>query len=280
MDEITNPAPAFLDSLYLHHCGFEHCAPEHNFGPAIRDHTLLHMVLNGKGKFYAGGKCYELHAGEGFLILPGAVTTYTADRENPWYYCWVGCSGTDVPRIIQSCGISPEQPIFRFDSPDRMEHCVAALLDSVGPEQNQFATTARLYDFFAAIAGSFDRQAGPKRSLLDNAIDYIARNYSYHITVEDIARYTGIDRSHLFRIFKKELGCSPQEYLLDYKLSRAALLLSQSTLSVTETMYSSGFADLPNFSKQFKKKFSCSPAQFRREKRRSPLYYRDNAASS
>ena len=96
----------------------------------------------------------------------------------------------------------------------------------------------------------------------------MAKNYSYHITVEDIARRLGVDRSHLFRIFKKGLGCSPQAYLLDYKLGRAVQLLVQTDLTVTEIMYSCGFADLPNFSRQFKKKFGAPPALYRAESKK------------
>ena len=84
-------------------------------------------------------------------------------------------------------------------------------------------------------------------------MEYALRNYSYGITVEELARHVGVDRSHLFRIFKKMLGISPQEYLLNLKLARARELMESTELSVTEIMYSCGFNDLSNFSKQFKK---------------------------
>lgn len=265
--EVKNTSPARIEGVYLHHCGFEHCTPGHSFGPAVRDHTLVHMVLDGKGRFYAGGRSYLVEKGQGFLIEPGAVTTYAADLEDPWYYCWVGFSGSDVPAILRQCGLGADCPVFPFPSAEEMERCVARLQQSVGPDANPFATTARLFDFFALLGGT-PGPAARSRGLLEAAIDYMAKNYSYHITVEDIARHLGVDRSHLFRIFKKGLGCSPQAYLLDYKLGRAVQLLVQTDLTVTEIMYSCGFADLPNFSRQFKKKFGAPPALYRAESKK------------
>ena len=60
------------------------------------------------------------------------------------------------------------------------------------------------------------------------------------------------------------LGVSPQEYLLGFKLARALELMEGTDLSVTEIMYSCGFNDLSNFSKQFKKAYGCPPASYRR----------------
>lgn len=66
--------------------GEEYCAPGHSFGPAIRRYTLIHYVVSGRGSLYARGGKYPVEAGQAFLILPGEVTTYTADWEQPWHY--------------------------------------------------------------------------------------------------------------------------------------------------------------------------------------------------
>ena len=234
------PAPDRGGNVYLCQCGFQHCESLHNFGPAVRDHYLIHCALSGKGSFQVGERRFRLTAGQGFLIHPGIITTYTADKTEPWYYCWVGFGGSGSDFIINQCGLSLEQPIFSFKSPEVMEKCVGEIYSSINPSENPFLTTARLYDFFALL------------------------------TVEDLARHVGVNRSHLFRIFKKMLGMSPQEYLLGFKLTRARELMETSDLSVTEILYSCGFNDLSNFSKQFKKAYGVSPVTFRKNLSPSP----------
>ena len=73
--------------------GEEACVPGHSFGPAVRKYTLIHYVMRGKGTLYARGGAYPVRAGQAFVILPEEVTTYQADVEDPWHYCWVGFDG-------------------------------------------------------------------------------------------------------------------------------------------------------------------------------------------
>lgn len=70
--------------------GFEHCRPRHAFGPAVRSYWLLHYIVSGCGVFRSGGKEYAVSAGECFVIHPGEVTRYEADRADPWHYIWIG----------------------------------------------------------------------------------------------------------------------------------------------------------------------------------------------
>ena len=81
--------------LTIYFCGHESCAPGHFFGPAIRTHYLLHVILKGKGIYRTGSKEYSLKEGEGFLIKPQEVTYYEADPLEPWEYAWVSFAGGD-----------------------------------------------------------------------------------------------------------------------------------------------------------------------------------------
>lgn len=258
------PSPDRGGNAYLYQCGFERCKSLHSFGPAVRDHYLIHCVLAGKGTFLVGERRFSLSAGQGFLIHPDIITTYTADADDPWYYCWVGFGGEGSSFIMSQCGLSLEQPVFSFRNVEKMEKCVGEIYRSVTPSSNPFTTTARLFDFFSLLYRENDPKRLMSRGAVDSAMEYAARNYSYGVTVQDLARHVGVDRSHLFRIFKKMLGVSPQEYLLGFRLARALELMEGTDLSVTEIMYSCGFNDLSNFSKQFKKAYGCPPASYRR----------------
>lgn len=46
------------------------CTPAHSFGPAIRDHFLIHYIIEGSGTFLENGKLYKLHKNQGFIIFP------------------------------------------------------------------------------------------------------------------------------------------------------------------------------------------------------------------
>ena len=82
------PGEPFLD-LNLYQCGSEQCAPCYSYGPVARNHFLFHYIISGEGIFHTqnarGDACtWSLGQGEGFMIFPGLIHTYTADAANPW----------------------------------------------------------------------------------------------------------------------------------------------------------------------------------------------------
>jgi AraC-like DNA-binding protein len=248
--------------VYIHQVGWEACGRGHSFGPAVRDHFLIHCILEGEGTFSVGNKEYRLNRGEGFLIVPGVVTYYRADRNNPWKYCWVGFNGTEAAKICSQCGISLEHPAFSYADPTRMETCMRELREICDSGSNEFLTLSRLYEFFSMIQREA-APAGKRAGIVEPALDYISKNYSYGITVGQIASHLGISRSHLFRVFKGKLGLSVQEYLLSFRLKRAGNLMETTDMTIKEVMYSCGFNDLPNFSRQFRKVYGMPPGAYR-----------------
>lgn len=101
--------------LAVYNCGFQRCSPGHTWGPAVRDHFLIHYITSGKGVYDSGSGKYSLSAGDGFLVVPNRLITYWADQSDPWEYYWVGFNGTDAERLVCEAGLSAEQPIFHYD---------------------------------------------------------------------------------------------------------------------------------------------------------------------
>ena len=251
-------------ALYLHHCGEEYCAPRHTFGPAVRDHWLFHYIFNGSGTFYRKEESYHLTAGQCFLISPGEVCTYAADAETPWHYGWVGLNGGDAPRTLALCGLSRETPVAAPSSPEIMLPHLRDLIESCRLAGNDLAVMARLYRLLEEMSYGMppQRREGKTFDLLE---EYLGRNYSYHLSVAQLAEQLHLDRSQLFRVVKRETGLSPQQYLTRYRLRESLRLLRETELPITEVVYSVGFEDLSHFSRCFKREYGISPRQYRRE---------------
>ena len=71
--------------LSIFNCGLERCAPGQTWGPGIRDHYLIHLVVSGKGIFEVGGRTWEVSEGDLFFARPSQLIRYTADYG---YYPW------------------------------------------------------------------------------------------------------------------------------------------------------------------------------------------------
>ena len=98
------PNENFLD-LRLYQYGWEQCAPLHSFGPFVRNHFLFHYVISGRGFLDSTApdgvtRRYDLGADQGFLICPGQVNTYCADKDQPWKYVWLEFDGLRVREYL------------------------------------------------------------------------------------------------------------------------------------------------------------------------------------
>ena len=94
------PNERFVD-LGLYQYGWEQCEPLHSYGPYARNHYLFHYVISGAGTLMSTDSkgmtnTYHIKSGEGFLIHPKQVNTYSADRDHPWEYTWLEFDGLRV----------------------------------------------------------------------------------------------------------------------------------------------------------------------------------------
>lgn len=257
------------DGIYIINAGRQVCLPGYAFGPAVRDHYLIHFISAGRGRYEVGDKAFELSAGEGFIIYPGARTLYRADRDAPWTYQWVDFYGREADALMARCGFRYGEDLT-FSSDKGAEICTY-LADIAGhynaPEENdRLAATGYLYLFLSQIA-----RARPKYGYVETVTQYIQLQYAYPITVADMAARVGLNRSYLCKIFKASMDVSPQEYLLDFRMGRAKCLLRETDLPVAEVAYSCGFRDFPHFSTQFKKREGVSPGHYRRTEKGKPV---------
>ena len=98
-------------------------------------------------------------------------------------------------------------------------------------------------------------------------LSYIHTHYFENITIEDIAKSANISKSECFRCFKGIVKKTPVDYLLDYRLSRAAGLLTNTEQTVLDIGLSCGFQNPSYFGKIFKEKCNVTPGQFRKQTR-------------
>lgn len=225
----------------------------------------------GQGTFTIAGKTYELGPGQAFIIRPGEETTYRADDDDPWSYMWVGFHGYRAEDFIEAMGYVKGSPIIKIEQMDTCAECINKMLEySQITRINEVKRMSALMLLFATImednasdAQESDNIEYPSKIYVKAAVDFITEKYMNKIKIDDIADFIGISRSHLTGSFKKEMGVSPQEYLINFRLEKAASLLRSSKEQINIIAYQCGYEDSLSFSKAFKQKFGMSPKSFR-----------------
>lgn len=78
-------------------------------------------------------------------------------------------------------------------------------------------------------------------------MDYIAANFDKRLKINELADRIGVNRSYLTSSFKKSLGCSPQEYLMNLRIEKAKTLLKNGDIQVSEVAAKVGYGDPAGF---------------------------------
>ena len=255
--------------LCLCFCGIEVCKSSHSFGPAIREHYIIHYILDGKGIYKVGDKVYNLEKNQGFLICPGDLTYYEADNDDPWTYIWVAFNGIKSEQYLKYANLSHENLIFESNHKELLKDYVLDML-KINRMRNcdELRLHGLLYLFLSTISDSVDYNVSENKDLsytlyIEKSIEFINNNFANNIKVTDIANYVGLNRSYLSSLFKKSLNVSPQEFLLSVRMNKAYELLKKLELSIGDVSRSVGYIDPLTFSKTFKKYSGYSPKQYR-----------------
>lgn len=271
------PSENFVD-LGLYQFGREQCEPAHSFGPAARNHYLFHYVISGTGTLMADDskgntKTYSVKSMQGFMIFPGQITTYIADKELPWEYVWVEFDGLRAKSIAESAGLTMDTPIYHAQSKSLREDMMNEMLYMTqNRESSPFHLIGHLYLFLdymmRSSAGTNIQKGSQLRDFyIHEALNFMEHNFQNDISVEDVAAVCGLNRSYFGKIFKQAVGKSPQEFLLSYRMAKAAELLKLTQLSIGDISQAVGYDNQLHFSRAFKNIYGMSPREWRNRNR-------------
>ena len=204
----------------------------------------------------------------------------------------------DVPNLLQAVQTSrPWVVCFEYDIPDarglaallevKTHHSSLPIIMLTEKHGRRLETLAfrhcvwdylvkpmpvrRLCDCLRSIgtAASAQNYAGlPGRTCapvaLAPAISYVAANCAEKLSLSRAAKLCDLSRFQFSRTFKKEQGLTFRDFVVQTRIQRAAELMKQPAVSVTEAAFMAGFNDLSYFSRVFRRQLGVSPSQYRR----------------
>lgn len=265
------PNSDYLHDLYFSFCGFSKNAPLHSFGPAKREEYIIHIIFEGKGTFKINGHTFFLQANQGFVIPPHVSSIYQADEEEPWSYCWLGFNGSLAKKYLDSMGIKDNSLTFQLKEVKSFAQIIRACMNyQEDTYVNELRLNALTYQFLADIIekSTFDRnliKRSNQSQHIEDILNYIHKNYSKKINLSVVAAEFHLNTSYLSRLFKKEMSQTVGEYIEEFRINRAAEMMTLSESTIKAISEESGFKNYVSFARAFKKLKGQSPNQYRKE---------------
>ena len=258
------PSSHNIGDLRLYCCGRRLNAPGHRFGPHARDNYWLIFLKEGCGWYDTGGNHYRLEKGDIFIAYPNRKIRYYADADSVWSIYWVSVGAPSFEDYLSDIGVDESYPIIHVASSLALEHTFELLLETI-PDltlPSRFTCISLLYRFLSLLAPS-NHSAVCDRNYVEKAIFFMTSHSSEPITISDVANTVGLTISYFSRLFKKKIGMRPSEWLNQYRLDRASVLLTETSMKIRDIALSVGFDDPLYFTKRFNEHFGVSPTKWR-----------------
>ena len=217
----------------------------------------LEFFLNNAGVSMVNGEECPHKRGNILLAKPGDIRSCNVAFKTYYIHFEV-----DDPLLREQIENLPG--FFEAERSEAMEKAFLEIFEgfySVSvPEQ--FAASARLVLLLCEL-GRCEKPRSGNVHVLNRARRFIERSYGEKISVRAIAAHCNISETHLYRIFKNTLALSPNEYLLETRLSAARRLLCYTDRSMNNIALDCGFGTQSYFSDCFKRKVGISPIKYR-----------------
>ncbi|MFA7403875.1 MAG: AraC family transcriptional regulator, partial [Pelobacteraceae bacterium] len=114
----------------------------------------------------------------------------------------------------------------------------------------------------AALKVTARISSGTVRLEIHRAIQYLHDHFDERLAVAELAGVAGISPPHFSRLFRRETGHSPLDYLIKVRIQRSRVLLRAGTDSVTSVALKCGFATPSHFADCFRKQCGISPSEY------------------
>ena len=86
------------------------------------------------------------------------------------------------------------------------------------------------------------------------------------LSIAALARVARLSPFHFIRTFEAVLGTTPHQFLMRLRLRRAAVRLRTTDVNITDIAFASGFGDISNFVRGFRREFGITPSEYRQRK--------------
>lgn len=242
-----------MEQISLISYGRDECKANKRRVYTIPDFYMIHFIEKGSG-YYNGIK---LSAGQGFICMQNEVCNYIPDKNDPWTYNWINIRGKGADILIKELSLKNNTFLWNTVKSKRAFEKIWQYQGNKNLEELTALST--VYSIFAEQSAEKNL---PKRDYATETKSFFESRFAEGVTVEDAAKTLNISRAYLRNVFFEKEGISPQGYLMNLRMNRAAELLLRD-YTVTEIAAAVGYEDVLQFSKMFSKYFGLSPTKFR-----------------
>ena len=217
-------------------------------------------VESGSIEVSIGQNGHLLRAGDSLLVLPDEIHAYHTPEAS---VCRMVIFSEDYAHDAYTAlkGKALASPVFRMD--ERIRAYVSETLAAPDAPRLHRKACLGLVCAEALVQSALVERDRAEDALLCKIIAFVQNNFTQDISLRDVARQFGYDYSYLSRYMNRFLHMSFADFLNGCRVGRAAALLADESLRITEVARLCGYENVRTFNRNFLRVHHCTPREFR-----------------
>ena len=224
--------------------------------------TVFEYVIEGQGEILLNGKWETVSKGQIYILRSFEEHHYRSIRNDPFKKIWINYVAGYLPVLLDDYGI--QSGIYKSENAKAYFEQLIDISKSITVSKNTHYMIAEcVHKIIHAVATErlSEKNDGDRIRQVLNASVYEKLN------LNDIAEKIHISKSNIIRIFKKQYGITPYEYLIQIKISAAKLLLKDTKMTIKEIADRLNISDEHYFSTLFLSRVGMRPKDYRNKDR-------------
>lgn len=223
--------------------------------------TVFEYVVEGEGKIFLNGKWETAQAGDVYILRSHEGHRYKSDSVHPWKKIWVNYVSDYISPMLDAYHI--ESGIYRAGSSRVYFEELLSFSDNATQSSDTYYQIAdTVHRIVHTVASARDKNDSDEYRIKEALDDAVYEK----LNLDDLSEKLHLSKSNLIRVFKKNYGITPYEYLLSLKISAAKILLKDTEMTAKEISDRLCISDEHYFSSLFLKKVGMRPRDYRNKK--------------
>lgn len=248
---------------YIAMCGHYYCEAGYRVRGQQVDRIVAMYVEQGELCVDYQGKHYVAPSGSVILIDRNEPHHYYTERYAEFYWMHIGgCNSSELcSYLTQHCGA-----VFQVSGGARIGAIMRAILSQFKCNKTPVASelSYQIHEILCRLMPDAAEPQNEGNNAVQRAVIFIRSNLtSRSLTLSAIAGSVGLSTSYLIRLFQRELGCTPHEYVIQLRMEHAKYMLKTSSMPVKKIAEDSGYGSSSSFVSAFTEKVGISPQQYR-----------------
>lgn len=241
---------------------------------------IINMTIKGRGKVFDGDDSFYCNPGDLLLFPPDAKHYYGRAPDSPdWYHRWVYFR----PRAYWAHWLkwrNQVNKVGRLTLPDKALinefEGLFEQIESTYREERRSSEELAINLLERLLIRCFqetpENRVTPVDLRIEEACQYLSRNLSEEVNVEEVARHVCLSPSRLAHLFREQMGVNIVRWREDQRMILAKLLLQSTRTPIAKIASHVGYDDQMYFSRVFRKRVGTSPSEFRRSSDAPPAF--------